>query len=143
MEIIDSESSPSEFPDCDAMVFVFSTASIATFDSLLAYRSKLITLPPHCLFALVGTMTDLSPQKVQYEAGLRLAQDLQAGYFLVSNPQIHKVEAVFDYLLGRYVHRPKPSTLHQALEPPKSRWRALQIPDWMRTKLLMDGRRKT
>ena len=142
MEIIESESGPSDFAACDAMVFVFSMLSLATFDSVQAYKNIMTTSHSRCLIALIGTMTDLSPQKVQYEAGLRLAQDLQAGYFLISNRDTRKIDAVFEYLLGRYIYLQKALKSPEALEPPDSCWLTLHIPNWIRTKLCLGERRK-
>jgi Ras family len=133
MEIVDSQRSPFEFSDLNAVIFVFSTTSYATFNSVAAYKNNLrANLPPGCDLALVGTKTDEDPQQVAYETGLELAKCLEAGYFHISILHQDKVERVFDFLLRRFLEKRQ----LEKRQPPFS------ILKWLRVNCVCGERRK-
>ncbi|OAG41329.1 hypothetical protein AYO21_04492 [Fonsecaea monophora] len=74
LDIIETGKDPVDFPEFDAMIFVFSTSSVTTFDSTVAY-----------------------------DAGLNLAKCMGAGYFHFSPHHGWGVQTPFEFLLRRFV----------------------------------------
>ncbi|OAL27453.1 hypothetical protein AYO20_09804 [Fonsecaea nubica] len=122
LDIIETGKDPVDFPEFDAMIFVFSTSSVTTFDSVMRYQNS-----RRRLIALVGTMTDYYGQTVAYDAGLNLAKCMGAGYFHFSPHHGWGVQTPFEFLLRRFVvQQPK----HVEIVPMPS----INVYQWVRAK---------
>ena len=104
VSIINTEDDIFDFRDCDAVILVFSTISKRSFD-VIEGLTDLITQLHRLgyLFALVGTKTDVDPQKVLFKEGSSLAQIIGAEYFYISVKNLERAELLFASLLNRFV----------------------------------------
>ena len=85
VSIVDTEGDLFDVGDCDAAMFVFSTISRRSFGVIEGLTDRIAQLHRSgCLLALVGTKTDLDPQRVSFEEGSSLAQIMGAEYFHIS-----------------------------------------------------------
>jgi hypothetical protein len=117
VSIVDTEGDLFDFRDCDAVIFVFSTISKRSFDVIEGLTDWITQLHRSgCLFALVGTKTDLDPQKVSFEEGSSLAQIMGAEYFHISVKNLERAELPFTSLLNRFVQPQPDQRIQTAIE---------------------------
>ncbi|EXJ61236.1 uncharacterized protein A1O5_12028 [Cladophialophora psammophila CBS 110553] len=118
LDIIETAKDPGDFPEFDAMIFVFSTSSTMTFHSVIQYHNS-----RRRLIALVGIMTDYHGQTVAYDDGLDLAKCMGAGYFHFSPKYGCGVQTPFEFLLRRFVvQQPKRAEIIQVPSFNLYRW---------------------
>ncbi|KIW87196.1 uncharacterized protein Z519_12098 [Cladophialophora bantiana CBS 173.52] len=110
VEIIETKSDPSWIPDCDAVIFVFSSMSVPTFSFIQEYANR-----RRGLVALVATMSDGNPHSTSYEDGFNQALQIGAGYFYFSAFRPYSAREPFNFLLGRFVVNHPAPTLVQEL----------------------------